>query len=153
MRCDEVMTCDVECVYPDDTVEVAARKMSHGGIGFLPVVSSAGKVIGTLTDRDLTVRVLALGLPPTTLVDRVMTRELICVRASDDLRKAEERMARYNKSRIVCLDDNGLPCGVLSLADVATFEDDYRAGQVLRQVVGREVGGRRHDEEPHPPSW
>jgi CBS domain-containing protein len=139
MRCEEVMTADVEYVYPDDTVEVAARKMASFGIGFLPVCSVAGRVVGTVTDRDLTIRVLAEGLPATTTVEEVMTHQMICVRASDEISRAEERMARHRKSRIICLDDFGRLHGVISLSDIAACEDDQHAGRILREVAGVSV--------------
>ena len=60
MRCREIMKSDVECVEPRATVQDAARRMRDEEIGFLPVCDDSMKVLGTVTDRDLTIRVLAV---------------------------------------------------------------------------------------------
>ncbi|HZA49460.1 MAG TPA: CBS domain-containing protein, partial [Myxococcaceae bacterium] len=61
MRCEEIMKKDVECVSPQDTVQAAAKRMRDENIGFLPVCDQSKKVQGTVTDRDLAIRVLADG--------------------------------------------------------------------------------------------
>jgi CBS domain-containing protein len=91
MRCDEVMKDDVCSVSPDESVQLAAMKMREHNIGFLPVVNTSGRVIGTITDRDLALRVIAAGLTEDTAVKDVMTRELISCLMTDDLQRAEQR--------------------------------------------------------------
>ena len=59
MLCEELMKREVECVLPHESVQAAARKMVEANIGFLPVCDESGKVLGTLTDRDVTVRLVA----------------------------------------------------------------------------------------------
>ena len=63
MRCSELMKREVECVLEEDTIEEAARKMRAANIGFLPVCDAERKVVGTLTDRDIAVRVAARDWP------------------------------------------------------------------------------------------
>ena len=139
MRCEEIMKKDVECVSPQDTVQAAAKRMRDENIGFLPVCDQSKKVQGTITDRDLTIRLLADGRPATTQVKDVMTREVVAIRPQDDLRKAEELMSKNHKSRIMCVDEGGRLVGVISLSDIAQREEAGRAAQTLRNVSEREA--------------
>lgn len=134
MRCDEIMRADVEWVYLDATVREAAARMRDRDIGFLPVVDRQGMVIGTLTDRDITIRVVADGGDLATPVTMCMTREVIGCFQSDDVRKAEELMALYQKTRVVVLDDRGMLAGVISLSDLARCRDEHEAAETLRDV-------------------
>ena len=138
MRLQEIMKVKVECVSPRDTVQAAACRMRDENIGFLPVCDQSKKVLGTVTDRDLAIRVLANSSPPNTRVEEVMTHEVVSCRPDDELRKVEELMAKNHKSRMVCLDSNGRLAGVISLSDIAQA-DMGRASQTLRQVSEREA--------------
>jgi CBS domain-containing protein len=139
MRCEHVMKHNVECVSPQDTVQTAATRMRDEHIGFLPVCDRKKKVLGAITDRDLAIRVLATGLPATTLISEVMSHEVIACRPEDDLRRAEELMARNHKSRIMCVSESGILAGVISLSDIAQQEKPNRAAQTMRSVSDREV--------------
>ena len=139
MRCDEVMKEDVFSVAPDDSVQVAATKMRDHNIGFLPVINPSRRVVGTVTDRDLALRVLAAGLTEDTAIKDVMTRELISCLTTDDLQRALQRMRHFQKSRIMCLDGQGKLAGVISLSDIAQCENDEQTAKVLRDVSQRET--------------
>lgn len=138
MRCEELMKREVECVSLQDTVQSAAKRMRDENVGFLPVCDETKKILGTVTDRDLTIRVLADARAATTLINDVFTREIVACRPEDDLRKAEELMAKHHKSRIMCA-DNGRLVGVISLSDIAQRESGARASQTLRDVSEREA--------------
>jgi CBS domain-containing protein len=139
MRCEEIMKKDVQCVSPRDTVEGAAIRMRDENVGFLPVCDQAKKVLGTLTDRDIVVRVVASRTPVTTPIETVMTREIVACRPQDDIQKAEQLMMQKHKSRIMCIDDAGRLVGVISLSDLAQHEDATRALDMLRRITEREV--------------
>lgn len=139
MRCEEIMKRDVECLSPRNTIEDAALRMRDSNVGFLPVCDPSKKVLGTLTDRDIVVRCVAARAPMSTLVETVMTREVVACRPQDDIQRAEQLMAQHAKSRIMCLDENGRLVGVISLSDIAQVEDGARALDTLRQVSQREV--------------
>ena len=139
MHCEEVMTRDVECVTPDTTAQAAAQRMRELNIGFLPVCDDSMRVLGTVTDRDLALRVLAEARPPTTPVSEVATPEVIACSPEEDLREAEELMARHQKSRIMIVDDAGRLVGVISLSDIAQRERGKQASQTLRKISAREA--------------
>jgi CBS domain-containing protein len=139
MLCAELMKNKVECISPEETAEAAASRMRDQNVGFLPVCDNTLKVIGTLTDRDIAMRVVAAGRSPSTPVSQVMTHEVVGCRESDDVRRAEELMGLYQKSRIVCLDEADVLVGVISLSDIAQHESNPRLAQTMREVTGREV--------------
>ncbi len=139
MRCQEIMKQDLECISPRDSVEEAAQRMRDENIGFLPVCDESKKVLGTLTDRDIAVRVVAARKPASTAVEDVMTREVVACKPRDDIRDAEQAMAEHRKSRIVCCDDDGVLVGVISLSDIVRNEGARRATSTLMQVSEREA--------------
>jgi CBS domain-containing protein len=134
MRCQDIMEKDVECVSPRDTVEDAAIRMRDEDIGFLPVCDDSRQVLGTLTDRDVVVRLVAARKPASGMVEEIMTKEVVSCRPEDDVREAQQAMARSQKSRIVCVDADGRLAGVISLADIAKHQGGGDTGQTLRDV-------------------
>ena len=139
MRCEEIMKRNVESLSPRNTIEDAALRMRDQNVGFLPVCDPSKKVLGTLTDRDIVVRCIAARAPMSTLVETVMTREVVACRPQDDILRAEQLMAQHAKSRIMCIDEGGRLVGVISLSDIAQIEDGARALETLRQISEREV--------------
>jgi CBS domain-containing protein len=140
MKCQDIMKVDVECISPDDSVHDAAQCMRDENIGFLPVCDDAGRVIGTVTDRDLTIRVLAEGKDAvSTKVQDAMTRDVVSCRKADPLKRAEELMADNHKSRIMVLDDDEKLVGVISLSDIAQYESPRRTYALFQQVTEREA--------------
>ena len=137
MLCAEIMKTDVECILPTDTVETAASKMREGNLGFLPVCDDEQKVLGAITDRDIAVRLVAEHKPGSTQVQEIMTTECIACSSEDELEDAERLMARYQKSRIMCVDDEGCVIGVISLSDIAKLGNG--AAETLREISTREA--------------
>ena len=128
MKLRDVMTNPVIRIHPDETVAVAARTLARYNIGVLPVCGADGRVCGLLTDRDIVTRCLASGhSPESTAVREVMTASVVCARADMDTTEAAGMMGREQIRR--------LPCGMVSLGDLATFRDTTReASQALSQI-------------------
>jgi CBS domain-containing protein len=139
MKCEEIMKRDIECLSPRDSVEAAAMRMREQNVGFLPICDQSKKVVGTLTDRDIVVRVVASKKPVSTPVENIMTKEVVSCRPHDDLQRAQQLMAQHHKSRIMCLDESGRVVGIISLSDIAQHVDGALALDTLRQVSEREV--------------
>jgi len=139
MRCEELMKGSLQTVARGDTVRAAAEKMRNANVGFLPVVDDQGRVLGAITDRDIAVRLVAVERPASTRVGDVMTHEVVAVRAGEDIRVAEDLMARHHKSRIMCLDEEGRLVGVISLSDLPGNETAQRTAQVLAGISAREA--------------
>lgn len=143
MRCEELMKKDVVSVRETDTVQTAACKLRDENVGFLPVCDDAKRVLGTLTDRDIAIRLCATDRPASqTKIGDVMTREVVACRPTDDLRRAEELMGQQHKSRILITDDQKRLIGVISLSDIATCEGHEQAANTMRAVSAREARPR-----------
>lgn len=139
MRCEEIMKNQVACLTLTDTAEMAARTMRDLNVGFLPVCDASGRAIGTITDRDLAVRLIAENQPTDMEVSRLMTGEVVACRVDDDVEKAQQLMAAHHKSRIIVVEEEGRVAGVISLSDLVERLDGIHAAQTMREVAQREV--------------
>ena len=138
MKCEDVMKTVVECVSPEDTALEAAQRMRDQHVGFLPVCGESKEILGTLTDRDIAVRLVADGRPGTTPVGEIMSHEIVACSPTDSIKRAEQLMSEQQKSRVMCADDEGHLVGVISLSDIAQ-QDTGHAVKVLRKLTLREV--------------
>jgi len=139
-RCRDVMKAVPQAVRENDPLRLAAEIMAAANVGFLPVCDDGGKVVGTITDRDIVVRAVAPGLDPDArLVGEVMSREVVACRPEDELALAEQFMAQYQVSRLVVIDEDEALEGVISLSDIAEHEPASRAARTLRAIASREA--------------
>jgi CBS domain-containing protein len=124
----------------DSTAAQCAQLMRDENLGFLPVMSDAGAVVGVVTDRDLSTRVLAAQLPYDTPVRQIMTQgPFLTCRPDEDLVVLERRMAQERKSRALVQDERGALIGIISLSDVAQAERSAaRTGKLVRDLTRRE---------------
>src|SRR5690242_9626489 len=100
----EIMTHHVECISPGDTLEQAARKMEELDVGPMPVCEGK-RVVGMLTDRDITVRATAAGCDPkTTLVSDTMSQEIVYCDEDQDVREAARLMKEKQIRRLLVMD-------------------------------------------------
>jgi len=135
MQVKDVMTRGAEVVRPDATLQEAANKMKSLDIGPLPVCDG-DKIIGMLTDRDITVRATAEGLDPKqTRVREVMSKELITCLEDQDVKEAAELMQSKQIRRVPILNKDKRLVGMLSLGDLAHRSQDSKlAGKTLEEV-------------------
>lgn len=135
MRVSEVMTRRVEAVPMGAPVVEAARMMRDSDIGLVPVRSES-RIVGMLTDRDITVRATASGLDPrSTRVEDVMTPMVASCLEGDDVQRAAEIMQLAQLRRLLVLSPNGEVAGIVSLGDLALQTgDEVLAGETLERV-------------------
>jgi CBS domain-containing protein len=139
MQCEELMKRDIKFCGPNDTVTRAAKVMRDENIGFIPICDESRRVTGTLTDRDIVIRIVASELLLSSLCGDVMTHEAFTCRSDDDLDKAVRLMRKHQVSRIMCVDEGGKLEGVISLSDIAQHESDEDVAETLRDVTEREA--------------
>ncbi|CAN5911655.1 CBS domain-containing protein [soil metagenome] len=119
MRAGDLMTRDPVTVRPDDTVHDAARLMRDLNVGSLPVCDG-GRLVGIVTDRDITLRATADGMrPDATPVKMVMTEELHCCAEEDSVESIEREMAGHRIRRLPVVDAAKRLVGILALGDLA----------------------------------
>jgi signal-transduction protein with cAMP-binding, CBS, and nucleotidyltransferase domain len=126
VRAHEVMTRSVIAVQPDDTVQRAAQLMTDSNCGALPVVDNSSRLIGIVTDRDLTVRSTSLGMDPLQAqVEECMTHGSIACHANDTLKDCMLHMSRHQIRRLPIINDHTQVIGILSQADLARYIGAY----------------------------
>jgi CBS domain-containing protein len=137
-KCSDLMTRDVTCCVPKDTVHVVAQSMKAQDIGAMPVIDSPEKkkLIGIVTDRDLALKVVAEGLDSRkTTVEDVMSRKMVVCKTEDDWQLALDAMARHQLRRIPVVDDQGRIAGIIAQADVATrIEEPEATARVVEEI-------------------
>jgi len=88
-------------------------------VGVLPVYDGE-QLLGMLSDRDIVVRAVASGKDPRDMrVEDVYTRGIRSCRENEPLVHALERMGHLEIRRLVVLDEDSRPTGILSLGDAA----------------------------------
>ena len=118
----DLMTPDPVTVGPRDTVQHAAQLMDELNVGSLPVCLG-DKVLGIVTDRDITVRATAAGLDPSrTEVDLVMTDRVRCCSPRHSAAEVLRQMATTQIRRVPGLDESNRLVGIVSLGDLAARE-------------------------------
>jgi CBS domain-containing protein len=135
MKVKDIMTSNVECVWPEDTLQEAALKMKEMGIGPLPVCDRL-HIVGMLTDRDIAIRGVAAGRDPqSTKVRDVMTCEVIRCFEDEEVEEAERLMQSRQVRRILVVNRDERLVGILSLGDLAAETGNpQRVGEVLQDV-------------------
>ncbi len=137
-KCKDVMTQDPVCCLPTDTVSKAAQLMKDENVGSIPVIEDVQtmKLIGIVTDRDLALQVVAPKRDAsTTLVEDVMTYEVITCRATDDVQKAVDAMAQHQLRRMPVIDGDQRIVGIISQADVATrVEKSEEVAEMVKEI-------------------
>src|SRR5205823_12963513 len=135
VRVEDVGRRGAEVVRPDAALQRAANKMKSLDIGPLPVCDG-DKIIGMLTDRDITVRATAEGRDPEqTRVREVMSKELITCLEDQDVKEAAELMQSKQIRRVPILNKDKRLVGMLSLGDLAhRTQDSKLAGKTLEEV-------------------
>ncbi len=137
-KCNEVMTKNPLCCLPEDLVTKAAGLMKSENIGSIPVVENeqTRKLVGIVTDRDLTLKIVAEGLDAkSTKVEAVMTRKVVTCRAEDGLQKALDAMSEHQLRRIPVVDGDNKIVGIIAQADVATRVDQpQKTAEMVKEI-------------------
>ena len=117
----DVMTRDVQSVSPQETIRRAAEMMDQLNVGSLPVCDGE-KLIGIVTDRDITVRATAAGrAPDEARVQDVMTDQIRWCFDDQSVDEVMQQMGDTQIRRIPVIDHNTRQLiGIVSLGDMAT---------------------------------
>ena len=129
----EVMTSNPCAIDADKPVSYAAKMMKDENVGFAPIVEG-DRLVGSLTDRDIAIKVVAEGRDPdATSVREVATSNLITVDPEDDLDQAMRLMARHQVRRLAVVEGSRL-VGVVAQADVARDAKAKQTGEVVEEI-------------------
>lgn len=128
MKVRDVMTerNQLECVTSVSFLPEVAKKMREADTGIIPVVDERDhdKVLGLITDRDITVRAVAEGIDlKQAKVQDFMSKDLECISPDQDTNSAAKEMANRQIKRL-CVVENGKLVGMVSLGDLAEAAPD-----------------------------
>ena len=131
----EVMTSKLCSIDTDKTVAYAAKMMRDEDVGSLPV-AEGNRLVGMITDRDITVRSTAQGADPSAAQVRdAMTADVTYCFEDDDVTQAAALMRQKQLRRLVVLNRDKRLVGIVALGDLATdTRDDRLAGKTLGAV-------------------
>ncbi len=119
MRVSELMSKNVETISPEKNIRQASRWMRDHNIGSLPVISD-GKLVGMITDRDISCFAVAMGHnPETTLIKNIMSVDVVTCYDDDDITHAAYLMEQRHIRRLAVVDHNSKVIGLLSVTDLA----------------------------------
>jgi CBS domain-containing protein len=129
----DIMTKHVEYVPPGASLEEAAQRMRDLNIGSLPVGEN-DRLVGMLTDRDMTIRAVADGRNPQTTTARdAMSPTVVYVFDDQDITEAADVMKEKKIRRLIVLNHDRRMVGICSLGDLT--EDELTAGDVLKEIA------------------
>ena len=135
MYVSEVMTHGVYTTSPDDTVQTAAQTMADLDTGVLPIGEN-DHLIGILTDRDLSTRVVAQARDPTTTFVRdVMSQEVRYCFEDEAVEEAAVKMSQWHVRRLPVLSRAHRLVGIISLGDLAREATPEIAGEALSAIA------------------
>jgi CBS domain-containing protein len=130
----EVMTSNPRTVEPSTSIVDVARLMRDEDTGVVPIVEGE-RLVGTITDRDITIRVVAEGQDPqSTSVGAVASKDLVTIDPQQDLDEALRLMAQHQVRRLPVVEEDGRLVGIVSQADVAMTGDERRVGETVEQI-------------------
>ena len=135
MQVKDIMTFSVEAINSGSNLVEAARKMQSLEVGALPIWEE-DKLIGMITDRDITIRGVANEKnPSSTNVKEIMTSDICCCCEDDDIYEAASMMEDRSIHRLLVVNRDDEPVGFLSLSDFAVKgHDEHLTCEVLERI-------------------
>jgi len=133
------MTPDVRSVSPQESVRRAAQIMDDLNVGVLPVCEG-GRLVGMVTDRDITVRATSAGMAPDdAIVEQVMSTDVRYCFEDQSLDEVMRHMSdtQIRRVPVVTRDNPHRLVGIVSLGDIATRSagaQDEDIQQVVEKV-------------------
>jgi CBS domain-containing protein len=138
----DAMTGDPRSIGATASVVEAALLMREEHIGSLPITDGE-KLVGMITDRDITTRVVAEAADPkVTSVEDVYSRDLVSVEPDNDLQEALQLMARHQVRRLPVVENDRL-VGIVAQADIALGENEKKTGELVEAISEPSDGERR----------
>ena len=130
----DAMTPNPKTVSQDQTVVDAARIMKQEDTGIVPIVDGE-KLVGVVTDRDITINVVADGKDPqSTKVTEIASRDLVTIDPQQNLDEGLRLMASHQVRRLPVVEEDGKLVGILAQRDVALAGDDAKTGEVVEEI-------------------
>lgn len=130
----EIMSKQVICARPDETIVSVAKKMKDEKIGAVPVCN-AGKLLGMVTDRDIVTRAVAKSSDLSQFTaGKVMTNKPISSRETETIEDVVHLMEQNHIRRLPVMDTGDHLVGMVSLDDIAVHSPHELSGEALEAL-------------------
>jgi CBS domain-containing protein len=137
MRVREIMTENPLICTTETSLQEVAQMMVECDCGAIPVVEpmDSGQPVGIITDRDITVRIVAEGKNPEQMRARdAMSQPVLRIAADEDIDTLSRLMEKNQVRRVVVLDGDRQIVGMVAQADLARALPEARAGEVVEHI-------------------
>ncbi len=138
VRLHEIMTTTVVTARPDAPAQAVAGLMRDHNVGSVVLVDRAGRPVGMVTDRDLTVDILAEGVDPKTPAEACATTPVVTGDHDMELEEAAALMVGHKIRRLPVMDGDSLS-GIVTLDDIAVRTGNIEIAQQMTADVARAV--------------
>ena len=140
MHIKQIMTAKVATCRPESDLASVAKLMWDNDCGFVPVIDTAGRVLGVLTDRDICIASATRRLLPEQIkaID-AMTRAVQTCLADDSIETVLAAMKQYRVRRLPIVGTDGTLKGVVSMNDIVMAADKRQgpeAGAIVSALAG-----------------
>jgi CBS domain-containing protein len=130
----ELMTRNPCSIDADKSVTYAAKMLRDEDVGLAPIVDG-DRLVGTVTDRDIAIRVVAEGKDPeSTKVKEIASINLVTVDPQQDLDEALKLMAKHQVRRLPVIEEGGRLVGLVAQADIARSGDEKQTGRLVEEI-------------------
>jgi CBS domain-containing protein len=134
MRASEICNRSPVCAQRGTSLTEAARLMRECHVGSVVVVDGpqSGRPVGILTDRDIVIEVVALGLDSRSVTaGEIMTTPLVTADEDEDAFAILRMMRLRGIRRVPVVDKDGFLAGITTLDDLLDV-----AGDAFENIVG-----------------
>ena len=136
----DVMSRDVKVINPQKTIRDAARMMSEGDFGMLPVGEN-DRMIGAISDRDIAIRAIGEGKGPGTKVRDVMSAGIYWAYDDDTVDHAAKLMSEHQVRRLPVVDREKRLVGIVALGDFAVDSADIEPAAAALSAISEPTAG------------
>ena len=134
MKVKDCMCGDVCCVKPETKIYEVAKLMEKNHIGCVPVCNNENCIVGVITDRDIILRGIACDKDvKNTNASDIMTCNVCTCNENDNISEVERKMADNQIRRIPVVDNNKV-IGMLTLGDLAHYNNEIGKTEVCNTI-------------------
>lgn len=141
MKVKDLMTKNAGFCCENETLGKAVEIMWQKDCGMVPVLADAGKVIGVVTDRDVSVAATTRNQPPSRIAAKdLIFREIVTCKKDDSIKQILKRMRKHQIKRLPVVNKKGALAGVISINDLLQAKKSKRfEKQILKtlKAIGR----------------
>lgn len=129
----ECMSSDVHTISPGTPLRHAAEQMAINDIGSLPVAENL-RLVGMVTDRDIAIRGIGMGLGPDAQASEVMSDNALYCYVTDEVPDVLANMGENQVRRLPVVTENKQLIGLISISDLVKAQPELGAAS-LAQVA------------------